>query len=173
MEREDGEMSDDNAMLLDVDSEEITNPKNDQNKRTVVRLILCTLRKTISCFNNDNLKELLAAFISICFNTFQLYKAEKDGVVIKQLEKVDAAKLEERANSIGLNLTGNRIITQNQIDELYANFGVEGNERHFRFDAIYLNGIEGLTTREIFEYLEDYKPSSLEWIDEVSCKSFV
>lgn len=101
---------------------------------------------------------------------FQLHKGEKGGLVTKQLVKVDAAKLEERAKLYGLNLTGNQVITQSQIDELYTNFGVEGNERHFRFEAIYLNGVDGLKTREIFEYLEDYKPSSLEWIDEVSCK---
>lgn len=89
------------------------------------------------------------------------------------MEKVDAAKIEERAKRFGLNLTGNRVITQNQIDELYSNFGIEtGNERHFRFDAIYLNGIEGLNTKDVFEYLEDYKPVSLEWIDDLSCKLY-
>lgn len=102
---------------------------------------------------------------------FQLYKAEKDGLVIKQLEKIDAVKFEERAKRFGLNLSGNKVVTQKQIDELYSNFGIEsGNERHFRFDALHLNGVNGLSTREIFEYLEDYRPVSLEWIDDVSCK---
>lgn len=101
----------------------------------------------------------------------QLFKAEKNGHNVKQLEKADAVKLEERAKRFGLNLTGNRVITQMQIDELYNNFGIEsGNERHFRFDALYMNGVDGLTTKEIFEYLEDYKPLSLEWIDDVSCE---
>ncbi|KAI8434920.1 hypothetical protein MSG28_003394 [Choristoneura fumiferana] len=99
-----------------------------------------------------------------------LYKAEKDGLVIKQLEKIDAAKFEERAKRFGLNLSGSKVVTQKQIDELYSNFGIEsGNERHFRFDALHLNGVNGLSTREIFEYLEDYRPVSLEWIDDVSC----
>lgn len=97
--------------------------------------------------------------------------AEKSGLIVKELQKADAEKLEERAKRFGLNLTGNRVITQTQIDELYNNFGIEsGNERHFRFDALYLNGVDGLTTKEIFEYLEDYKPLSLEWIDDVSCE---
>lgn len=62
-------------------------------------------------------------------------------------------------------------MTQKQIDELYVNFGIEsGNERHFRFDTLHLSGVDGLTTKEIFEYLEDYKPVSLEWIDGISCK---
>lgn len=101
---------------------------------------------------------------------FQIYKADKNGIVVTQLEKIDASKIEERARRFGLNLSGNRVITQQQIDELYANFGIEsGNERHFRFDALHLNGVDGLTTRDIFEYLEDYKPLSLERIDEVSC----
>lgn len=102
---------------------------------------------------------------------FQVYKADKAGLIVEKLEKVDASKIEERAKRFGLNLTGNRVITQRQIDELYSNFGIEsGNERHFRFDAINLHGVDGLSTKEIFQYLEDYKPVSLEWIDEVSCK---
>ncbi|KAG6442613.1 hypothetical protein O3G_MSEX002440 [Manduca sexta] len=131
MDREDGEMSDDNTMVVDEDV-----------KDTVLETEPSTL----------------------------LYKTEKNGLVIKKLEKVDAIKLEERARRFGLNLTGNRVITQKQIDDLYENFGIEiGNERHFRFDSIHLSGIDGLTTKEIFQYLEDYKPLSLEWIDNTSC----
>ncbi|CAD0196828.1 unnamed protein product [Chrysodeixis includens] len=130
MDREDGEMSDDNAMLVDDDVKEPISYTED-----------CTV----------------------------VYKANKTGLVIEKLEKVDASKIEERAKRFGLNLTGNRVITQRQIDDLYSNFGIEsGNERHFRFDALNLNGVDGLTTKEIFQYLEDYKPLSLEWIDEIS-----
>lgn len=101
----------------------------------------------------------------------QLYRAEKTGIVVETLEKVDSSKLEERAKRFGLNLTGSRVVTQSQIDELYAKSGIEsGNERHFRFDSIHLHGVDGLTTREIFEYLEDFKPVSLEWADDISCK---
>ncbi|XP_059056994.1 nuclear cap-binding protein subunit 3-like isoform X2 [Achroia grisella] len=97
-------------------------------------------------------------------------RAGKQGIFIQKLEKIDASKIEERANRFGLNLTGNRVVTQRQIDELYINCGIEGgNERHFRFDAIHLHGVNGLSTREIFEYLEDYKPVSLEWLDDLSC----
>ncbi|XP_047020905.1 nuclear cap-binding protein subunit 3-like [Helicoverpa zea] len=132
MEREDGEMSDDNEMHVDCDD----------------------VKQPIS-FNED---------------CTVVYKADKAGLIIEKLEKVDASKIEERAKRFGLNLTGNRVITQRQIDELYQNFGIEsGNERHFRFDAINLNGVDGLTTKEIFQYLEDYKPLSLEWINETSC----
>ncbi|XP_035435928.2 nuclear cap-binding protein subunit 3 [Spodoptera frugiperda] len=130
MDREDGEMSDDNAMVVDDVKEPISYTDD------------CTL----------------------------VYKADKAGLIVEKLEKVDASKIEERAKRFGLNLTGNRVITQRQIDELYSNFGIEsGNERHFRFDAINLHGVDGLSTKEIFQYLEDYKPVSLEWIDEVSC----
>lgn len=87
------------------------------------------------------------------------------------MKKIDATKLEERAKRFGLDLSGNKIITQHQIDELYINFGIQSvNERHFRFDTLHLNGVNGLSTKDIFEYLEDYKPVSLEWIDDNSCK---
>ncbi|XP_045445457.1 nuclear cap-binding protein subunit 3-like [Melitaea cinxia] len=98
------------------------------------------------------------------------YKADKKGVYVEKLNKVDATKLEERAKRFGLNLTGSKVVTPNQIDQLYSNFGIEsGNERHFRFDTLHLNGVSGLMTKEIFEYLEDYKPVSLEWVDDDSC----
>lgn len=101
----------------------------------------------------------------------QLYTADKNGPLVKKLTKIDASKLEERAKRFGLDLSGNRMVTQAQIDELYKNFGIEsGNERHFRFDTLHLNGVHGLTTKDIFEYLEDYKPVSLEWIDSNSCE---
>ncbi|CAB3224621.1 unnamed protein product [Arctia plantaginis] len=130
MDREDGEMSDDNAMAVDDVKEPILFDKD------------CEV----------------------------IYRAAKTGLVIEKLEKVDASKIEERAKRFGLNLTGNRVITQRQIDELYANCGIEsGNERHFRFDAINLSGVDGLTTKEIFQYMEDYKPLSLEWTDDISC----
>ncbi|XP_075969649.1 uncharacterized protein LOC142972426 [Anticarsia gemmatalis] len=131
MDREDGEMSDDNAMVVDDVKEPISFIEND-----------CEV----------------------------IYRADKKGIIIEKLEKVDAFKIEERAKRFGLNLTGNKIITQRQIDELYSNFGIEsGNERHFRFDALNLSGVDGLSTKEIFQYLEDYKPLSLEWIDDISC----
>ncbi|KAJ2952708.1 hypothetical protein O0L34_g7050 [Tuta absoluta] len=133
MDREEGEMSDDNAMLIDEDI-----------KSEPAKLL-----------DEDHT---------------MLYKAEKNGIIVTQLEKIDAVKLDERAKRFGLDLSGNRVVTQKQIDELYAKSGIEsGNERHFRFDTLHLNGIDGLTTREIFEYLEDYKPVSLEKIDDTSC----
>ncbi|XP_026495293.2 nuclear cap-binding protein subunit 3-like [Vanessa tameamea] len=98
------------------------------------------------------------------------YRADKEGLIVEQLNKVDASKLEDRAKRFGLNLTGHKLVTQNQIDELYSNCGIEsGNERHFRFDTLHLNGVGGLTTKEIFEYLKDYKPVSLEWVGANSC----
>ncbi|XP_045491884.1 nuclear cap-binding protein subunit 3-like [Colias croceus] len=130
-DREDGEMSDENEMDVDVAKEDI---------------------KTLPVDGST-----------------LLYKADKTGPIVKHLNKVDALKLEERAQRFGLNLSGNRVVTQKQIDDLYANVGIEGNERHFRLDALHLTGIDGLTTKDVFEYLEDYKPVSLEWIDETSC----
>ncbi|XP_038215856.1 nuclear cap-binding protein subunit 3-like [Zerene cesonia] len=130
-DREDGEMSDENEMDVDVAKEDI---------------------KTLPIDGST-----------------LLYKADKTGPIVKCLNKVDALKLEERAQRFGLNLSGNRVVTQKQIDDLYANIGIEGNERHFRLDALHLTGIDGLTTKDVFEYLEDYKPVSLEWIDETSC----
>ncbi|CAH0406455.1 unnamed protein product [Chilo suppressalis] len=136
MEREEGEMSDDDSSMLVDEVESLPQRSMDVSKT----------QQTV------------------------MFMADKNGLLVKQLEKIDAFKLEERAKRFGLDLTGNKVVTQRQIDELYANLGVEsGNERHFRFDAIHLNGVYGLTTREIFEYLEDFKPVSLEWIDNTSC----
>lgn len=92
---------------------------------------------------------------------------------MKQLKKIDAIKFEERAKRFGLNFSGNRIVTQKEIDELYANIGIDENERHFRLDTLHLTGIDGLTTKDVFEYLEDYKPVSLEWVDGTSCKFYL
>lgn len=119
-------------------------------------------------------KTLNLVYYNISYLPLQLYKANKNGLEIQTLEKVDASRLEERVKRFGLNLTGNRVITQRQIDELYENFGiVSGNERHFRFDALHLSGIDGLSTKDLFQYLEDYKPLSLEWVDDISCKLFI
>ncbi|XP_013195940.2 nuclear cap-binding protein subunit 3 [Amyelois transitella] len=115
----------------------------------------------------DNLEKSIAESNVDCT---VLYKAEKSGLIVQKLEKIDAAKIEERAKRFGLNLTGSRVVTQRQIDELYANCGIEsGNERHFRFDTIHLSGVNGLSTKDVFEYLEDFKPVSLEKLDENSC----
>lgn len=101
---------------------------------------------------------------------FKVYKQKKDGVYVEKLERTDAKKLEDRAKRFGLDLTGQRAITQKQIDELYDNCNIKDNERHFRFDTLHIRGVDGLDTKEIFEYLEDYKPVSLEWIDKTSCE---
>ncbi|VVC89292.1 unnamed protein product [Leptidea sinapis] len=98
-----------------------------------------------------------------------LFKVDKIGPTVKHLSGIDATKLEERAKRFGLNLSGNRNVTQKQIDELYTNFEIEGNERHFRLDALHLTGVDGLNTKDIFEYLEDFKPVSLEWVNDTSC----
>ncbi|KAL4710739.1 hypothetical protein ACJJTC_004384 [Scirpophaga incertulas] len=132
MEKEEGEMSDDNIMLVDYDTtQDVSLPKE---------------------------------------NSALTYRAVREGLIIQELEKVDCAKLEDRAKRFGLNLSGSMVVTQERIDNLYANCGIKSeSERHFRFDTIHLSGVDGLSTREIFEYLEDYKPVSLEWIDDVSC----
>lgn len=160
MDKEEGEMSDDNAMVIDDVKEPIIEKEPD-----------CTLVSTLY----DNLQDLFHVLLLnstfILTKSPQLFKAGKDGVVVERLEKIDAAKLAERVKRFGLNLSGSRLVTQAQIDELYASAGITGNERHYRFDTLHLNGVDGLTTREIFEYLEDYRPVSLERVDDVSCKS--
>lgn len=150
-DKEEGEMSDDHEMLID------DQPLDSPTKSTVVNI-----------FFYEYTYIVLIKFFNLTF--FQVFIADKNGLLVQQLEKVDACRLEERAKRFGLNLTGNRIVTQKQIDELYNNFGIEGgNERHFRFDTLHLNGVNGLITKDIFEYLVDYKPVSLEWVDDNSC----
>ncbi|GBP56434.1 Nuclear cap-binding protein subunit 3 [Eumeta japonica] len=129
MEKEEGEMSDDNSMVIE---ENVQTPMDT--------------------------------------SSVLVYESKSDGLIIQKLGKADAAKLEERAKRFGLLLTGRKAITQKQIDELYENFGIRnGEERHFRFDTLHLYGVNGLTTKEIFEYLEDFRPVSIEWINNKSC----
>lgn len=134
MEREEGEMSDDNYMAVDSEDEQIPN-SNQMDTGDMTIILSLPEKKTL----------------------------------VEKIEIADVQRLEERAKKFGLTLFSTRAITQKQIDELYNNFIKDGNERHFRFDTLHLRGVDDLTTKEIFEYLEDYKPVSLEWVDKSSC----
>ena len=39
-----------------------------------------------------------------------------------------------------------------------------------RTDAVFLYGVENMSTKDVFKYFEEFGPSSVEWIDDVSCK---
>lgn len=131
MDREEGEMSDDQSMVVD---EEVLEDKEMKDDFTL------------------------------------LYRADKQGLVVESLGKADAGKLEERAQRFGIDFGGSKLITQKQIEDLYKNLGIDdGFERHVRFDTLHLRGVNGVSTREIFEYLGEYRPISLEWINTYSC----
>ncbi len=40
-----------------------------------------------------------------------------------------------------------------------------------RPDAILLFGVSEMSTKDVFDYFQDYIPGSIEWIDDVSCMS--
>ena len=40
-----------------------------------------------------------------------------------------------------------------------------------RPDAILLFGVSEMSTKDVFDYFQDYIPGSIEWIDDISCMS--
>jgi hypothetical protein len=39
-----------------------------------------------------------------------------------------------------------------------------------RYDALYVYGVDKLSTENIFEYFTEYGPTFVEWINDSSCK---
>lgn len=39
-----------------------------------------------------------------------------------------------------------------------------------RFEAIHLRGTEEMSTQDVFDYFKGYAPTSIEWINDYSCK---
>ena len=40
-----------------------------------------------------------------------------------------------------------------------------------RPDAILLFGVNEMSTKDVFDYFQDYMPGSIEWVDDISCMS--
>lgn len=39
-----------------------------------------------------------------------------------------------------------------------------------RLEAIYMMGVDDMSTQEIFRYFKEYPPAHIEWINDTSCK---
>lgn len=101
----------------------------------------------------------------------------KDGGFITGLDlssEVLLKKLEKRAERFGLKRKDGPI-TQKEIDALYKSMGIEPENlnscklKNIRLDCLHMRGVNDMSTNDIFGYFGDYGPSSVEWINDVSC----
>jgi len=46
----------------------------------------------------------------------------------------------------------------------------ENAEKGIRLEAIFINGVDRMSTEKVFAYFQEFPPSSIEWIDDSSCK---
>ncbi|GFQ99886.1 nuclear cap-binding protein subunit 3 [Trichonephila clavata] len=101
----------------------------------------------------------------------------KDGGFITGLDlssEVLIKKLEKRAERFGLEKKDGPI-TQQGIDDLYKSMGIEPENlkscklKNIRLDSLHMRGVNDMSTNDIFKYFGDYGPSSVEWINDVSC----
>lgn len=57
-----------------------------------------------------------------------------------------------------------------QLSSLHSELGInEENERHYRFNAIHMRGIQEMTTDDVLQYFSFHDPSVVEWVDSDSC----
>ncbi|XP_023236863.1 nuclear cap-binding protein subunit 3-like [Centruroides sculpturatus] len=85
-------------------------------------------------------------------------------------------KLGERAEKFYSEARPVQNITQEEIDALYKSMNIPVNSektsdklRGIRLDAIHFRGVNDMSTEDIFDYFKDYSPSSIEWINDISC----
>ncbi|EZA53173.1 hypothetical protein DMN91_004668 [Ooceraea biroi] len=76
-------------------------------------------------------------------------------------------KKKERAKRFGLT----EEVKDNQEEDLYNSMGVtdDENAKNVRLSVIHMRGTEEMSTKDVFEYFQDYAPQSIEWINDVSC----
>lgn len=43
------------------------------------------------------------------------------------------------------------------------------NMKNMRLNVVHMRGTQDMSTEDVFKYFEDYAPSSIEWINDVSC----
>jgi hypothetical protein len=47
---------------------------------------------------------------------------------------------------------------------------IDSGERGIRLEAIHIRGVDHMSTKDVFQYFQDFAPGTLEWIDDISCK---
>ena len=46
----------------------------------------------------------------------------------------------------------------------------KSNDRGIRLEAMHMRGIEDMEEEDIMQYFNEFEPSTIEWIDDESCK---
>lgn len=87
-------------------------------------------------------------------------------------------KLEKRAARFQMETRKKNKITEEEVDALYKSLKINiGSEKSpekskgIRLDAIHIRGVNDMSTEDIFTYFGEYGPSSIEWINDVSCNA--
>ncbi|KAL0129253.1 hypothetical protein PUN28_004154 [Cardiocondyla obscurior] len=84
--------------------------------------------------------------------------------------KEEKLKMEERAKRFGLIEKPKE--SSNVEEDLYSSMGIvdDGeNAKNIRLNVIHMRGTEEMSTKDVFKYFQDYAPTSIEWINDVSC----
>lgn len=85
--------------------------------------------------------------------------------------KNEQEKLTVRARRFGIRPNESKAITDAELQELYDSLNITpGDEKMVRFDALHMRGVEEMSTKDVFGYFSLYAPSSIEWINDYSCK---
>ncbi|XP_024879174.1 nuclear cap-binding protein subunit 3-like isoform X1 [Temnothorax curvispinosus] len=83
--------------------------------------------------------------------------------------KEERLKMEERAKRFGLTEKSKE---SNLEEDLYSSMDIvdDGeNAKNIRLNVIHMRGTEDMSTKDVFTYFQDYAPTSIEWINDVSC----
>lgn len=97
----------------------------------------------------------------------------KDGDFLTGIDitqKEEAEKREERARRFGLEDTSQQV----DVAALYSSLGIREedvpkDERGIRLEAVHIRGVKNMSTKDVFEYFQEFAPSSVEWIEDNSC----
>ncbi|XP_071557984.1 uncharacterized protein [Temnothorax nylanderi] len=83
--------------------------------------------------------------------------------------KEEKLKMEERAKRFGLTEKSKE---PNLEEDLYSSMDIvdDGeNAKNIRLNVIHMRGTEDMSSKDVFTYFQDYAPTSIEWINDVSC----
>ncbi|XP_066596823.1 nuclear cap-binding protein subunit 3-like [Prorops nasuta] len=80
-------------------------------------------------------------------------------------------KKEERIKRFGLADKLKTLVSNNDKD-LYTSMGITNDsevQKNTRLNVIHIRGTENMSTQDVFKYFEAYAPTSIEWINDISC----
>lgn len=64
-------------------------------------------------------------------------------------------------------------MTKDYLNYIHS-LGVNDKEKckNLRLNLLHMRGTEGMNTKDVFKYFEDYAPVSVEWLSDMSCMMF-